>query len=289
VHASVAPSSDTKRSLLLFLAVTFITSWGLWLIAMKTGGSAKHAPTIVPYLLGGFGPVFGAIAVRIRRARRGLPAPARAVRFLNAGLLWWVPLLLIMTSATVVAGVWLEHLTGGAALSLAPGRSAILTAGGAAPFFVGMLLGGPLSEEPGWRGTAYPRLRTSLGRLKAGLLLGVVWAVWHTPLFFIHGTEQAGMGLATWSGLLFMLSVIPMALLTGFAYERVGVAGSMAVHFAVNTTMVLLAVTTPGVQALTIAVQSVLALTLLAGWRDRHAESSTQPSPQLYWVGETQR
>jgi membrane protease YdiL (CAAX protease family) len=256
---------------------------------MKTGGSAKHAPTVVPYLLGGFGPVFGAIAVRIRRARRGLPAPARAVPFLNARLLLWVPLLLIIASATVLAAVWLAHLTGGAAVSLAAGRSAILTAGGPAPFFVSMLIGGPLSEEPGWRGTAYPRLRTSLGRLKAGLLLGTIWAAWHLPLFFIHGTEQAGMGLASWSGLLFMLSVIPMALLTGYAYERTGVAGSMAVHFAVNTTMVLLAVTTPGVQALAIAVQGVTALTLLAGQRDRHAEPSTQPSPQLYWAGETQR
>ena len=288
MHASAAPPSDTRRSLLLFLAVTFITSWGFWLIAMKTGGSAKHAPTIVPYLLGGFGPVFGAIAVRVRRARRGLPAPARSVRFLNAGLLW-VPLLLVMSSATVLAAVWLEHLTSGAAVSLAAGRSAILTAGGPAPFFIGMLIGGPLSEEPGWRGTAYPRLRTSLGRLRAGLLLGAIWAVWHLPLFFIHGTEQAGLGLASWSGLLFMLSVIPMALLTGCAYERAGVGGSMAVHFAVNATMVLLAVTTPGVQALTIAVQSVTALMLLASQRDRPAEPSAQPGPQLYRVGETQR
>jgi uncharacterized protein len=288
MHASAAPPSDTRRSLLLFLAVTFITSWGFWLIAMKTGGSAKHAPTIVPYLLGGFGPVFGAIAVRVRRARRGLPAPARSVRFLNAGLLW-VPLLLVMSSATVLAAVWLEHLTSGAPVSLAAGRSAILTAGGPAPFFIGMLIGGPLSEEPGWRGTAYPRLRTSLGRLRAGLLLGAIWAVWHLPLFFIHGTEQAGLGLASWSGLLFMLSVIPMALLTGCAYERAGVGGSMAVHFAVNATMVLLAVTTPGVQALTIAVQSVTALMLLASQRDRPAEPSAQPGPQLYRVGETQR
>jgi membrane protease YdiL (CAAX protease family) len=288
MHASAAPPSDTRRSLLLFLAVTFVTSWGFWLIAMKTGGSAKHAPTIVPYLLGGFGPVFGAIAVRVRRARRGLPAPARSVRFLNAGLLW-VPLLLVMSSATVLAAVWLEHLTSGAPVSLAAGRSAILTAGGPAPFFIGMLIGGPLSEEPGWRGTAYPRLRTSLGRLRAGLLLGAIWAVWHLPLFFIHGTEQAGLGLASWSGLLFMLSVIPMALLTGCAYERAGVGGSMAVHFAVNATMVLLAVTTPGVQALTIAVQSVTALMLLASQRDRPAEPSAQPGPQLYRVGETQR
>ncbi|MGW1507425.1 CPBP family intramembrane glutamic endopeptidase [Streptomyces mirabilis] len=58
------------------------------------------------------------------------------------------------------------------------------------PFFVGMLVAGPLSEEPGWRGTAYPRMRASLCRLQAGLLLGAVWAVWHVPLFFVRGTLQ---------------------------------------------------------------------------------------------------
>jgi membrane protease YdiL (CAAX protease family) len=49
------------------------------------------------------------------------------------------------------------------------------------------LLGGPLFEEPGWRGFALPRLESRFGPLRASLILGTVWAAWHLPLFLYPG------------------------------------------------------------------------------------------------------
>ncbi|HUR04904.1 MAG TPA: CPBP family intramembrane glutamic endopeptidase, partial [Nonomuraea sp.] len=171
-----------KSGLAAFWAVTFTTSWALWLIAIKLGGSPMSFPTVIPYLLGGFGPVIGAIVVRAGRARRRQPAPAHTVRLrLSARLLWVLPLL-VMASATVLVAALLASLLGGPAVSSTAGQSLIAAVGGPVPFVVSMLIAGPLAEEPGWRGTAYPRLRASMSRLRAGLLLGVVWAVWHLPL-----------------------------------------------------------------------------------------------------------
>ena len=45
-----------------------------------------------------------------------------------------------------------------------------------------------LGEETGWRGYALPRLLGLTGPLSASLLLGVVWAVWHLPLFWTEGS-----------------------------------------------------------------------------------------------------
>jgi len=269
---TIATPVRRQSGLAIFWTVTFTTSWAFWFVAITLGGSPMRSPTVIPYLLGGFGPVFGAIVVRARRARRREPAPAHTVRLRLSMRLFWVLPLLVMASATVLAGTLLADLLGGPVVSLTAGQSLIATMGGPGAFIVSMLIAGPLAEEPGWRGTAYPRLRASLSRLQAGLLLGVVWAVWHLPLFFMPGTVQAAFGLISWSGLLFTFSVIPMALLTGYAYERAGVVAAIAVHFGVNATMALLSVNSPITQAFILAVQIIVAITLLAWQRDRRAD-----------------
>ncbi len=42
-------------------------------------------------------------------------------------------------------------------------------------------------EEPGWRGFALPRLERRYGALKGTLLLGLLWALWHLPAYFVTG------------------------------------------------------------------------------------------------------
>ncbi|MEU4833599.1 type II CAAX endopeptidase family protein [Streptosporangium sp. NPDC023615] len=282
---TTAPPARRQNGLALFWIVTFVTSWASWLTAIMLGGSAMSFPTVVPHLLAGFGPMIGAIVMRARRARRRQPAPAHTVRLRLSTRLFWVPPLLVVASATVVGAALLAYLLGGPEVSLTAGQHLVATIGGPVPFLISMLIAGPLSEEPGWRGTAYPRLRASLSRLQAGLLLGVVWAVWHLPLFFVPGTVQAGFGLFGWSGLLFTISVIPMALLTGYAYERAGVAASIAVHFGVNATMALLSVSSPLTMASVVAVQIVVAIALLASRRGRDDNPPVDADPQPHRAG----
>jgi membrane protease YdiL (CAAX protease family) len=41
-----------------------------------------------------------------------------------------------------------------------------------------------MGEETGWRGFALPRLQEKHSPLKASIILWLLWAFWHTPLFF---------------------------------------------------------------------------------------------------------
>ncbi|MBQ0868166.1 CPBP family intramembrane metalloprotease [Streptomyces sp. A73] len=250
------------------MVITFGVSWACWGTAIGLGGPATPGtPTYTPFLLGAFGPLTGALVIRVRRKRRGEPVPAHAVRFRPAALLQ-APLLMLAASGAVLAAAALGHAAGDTTLSWSDAQDVMKDMGGPAAFLVSMIISGPLSEEPGWRGTAYPRMRATMGRFQIALVLGVVWAVWHLPLFFIDGTVQNDLGLATPSGVLFAVGNIPMAMLVTCAYERAGILASIAVHFAVNTTMVLLNVHTPATQALITGCQILLiALLLLTGRR----------------------
>ncbi|AVX03342.1 CAAX prenyl protease [Maritalea myrionectae] len=48
-----------------------------------------------------------------------------------------------------------------------------------------LLLGGPLQEEFGWRGILLPKLLDRTGPEAASILIGLIWGLWHLPLFFM--------------------------------------------------------------------------------------------------------
>ena len=88
-------------------------------------------------------------------------------------------------------------------------------------------------EEVGWRGYALPRLAPRLGLAKASVVLGVVWACWHLPFFFMSGTDTTGQSFP-----LYLLQVTAFSVAMAFLFWRAG--GSllpvMLLHAAANNT-----------------------------------------------------
>lgn len=57
-------------------------------------------------------------------------------------------------------------------------------------FVIYFFLGGSFGEEFGWRGFALPRMLQNYNPLIAALILGILWSIWHVPLFWLVGTSQ---------------------------------------------------------------------------------------------------
>jgi len=57
-------------------------------------------------------------------------------------------------------------------------------------FLVGLAFGIPAGflEEIGWMGFAFPRMRQNSPALRAAVLLGLLWGLWHLPVINFLGT-----------------------------------------------------------------------------------------------------
>lgn len=97
-----------------------------------------------------------------------------------------------------------------------------------------LALGGPLAEEIGWRGFLLPRLQRKLSPFQASLAIGIVWACWHLPLYFIADTSQYGN-----SFYVFLMATIGYAIAITWVFNRTN--GSLLIsilfHTAINTTL----------------------------------------------------
>jgi hypothetical protein len=122
------------------------------------------------------------------------------------------------------------------------------------------VLGGPLNEELGWRGFALPALQRQLRPLTASLVLGILWAVWHLPLFWITGASQAG----TPPGWI-LLQIVCLSVLFTWLYN--GTDGSLFLalvfHTALNSTGAVLPLL-PAATGSTQAIRFTVAVTVIA-------------------------
>ncbi|PKO68604.1 MAG: CPBP family intramembrane metalloprotease [Betaproteobacteria bacterium HGW-Betaproteobacteria-16] len=89
---------------------------------------------------------------------------------------------------------------------------------------------GPV-EELGWRGLALPLLQRRLAPLWAGLLLGLVWSVWHFPAFLLSGTPQGA-----WSFMPFLIGSTAISVIVTplFNASRGSILLPALIHFQAN-------------------------------------------------------
>lgn len=75
---------------------------------------------------------------------------------------------------------------------------------------------GPI-EEFGWRGLALPLLQRKLAPIWAGLILGVIWGLWHLPAFLLSGTQQS-----EWLFTAFFAGCLAISVITTALFNKSG-------------------------------------------------------------------
>jgi hypothetical protein len=138
------------------------------------------------FLVGGFVPSLLAIFLTWKKERwSGLRILARRIIQFKLGWRWYGYTFLIVVAGTA-GQLTINKLLGNTFnghLFLAQLSS-----------FLPLLIIGPLSEEIGWRGYALERLQARWNGLTSSLIVGLVWALWHLPLFMMVGTSYHELG-----------------------------------------------------------------------------------------------
>ena len=232
-----------RHDLAVFLVLAFALSWAVWPFVLLD----PESEAMIPY-----GPIIAVFVVL------ALTRGWASVRDLLASMVrWrvapqWYAVALLLPVAIVLVAFYLVAFFGGSsptAADFAGWYTLPLS------FLVTTLIGGALTEEPGWRGFLLPRLQSKYAPLVASLIVGVVWASWHLPLLISDPTSQR-------PPLQFFALVLAQSVVFTWVYN--GTRGSLLLvilmHGAFNTMMKFLGSTLMGSAAFGLFWWSLAAL-----------------------------
>ena len=181
---------DSKRCK-VFLLFTFTLTWlAWWILAYLTRAGLLEFESItgqIIFILGGSAPTVGAyIAVLLTTNEGTLKEFHSRVLNIKVGFMFYLYAIL----APIVlglAGLAIAYMTGGLyfeAHTIQPLYFFIPL------FFTSIFMGG--LEEFGWRGVLQPALTKKLSLFTANIIIGITWAFWHLPLFYVAGAHHEG-------------------------------------------------------------------------------------------------
>ena len=232
-------SANDKRTvnsyLSAFFILTFAFTWFFWLIGILTSLDiiAPPVPSLVWVVIGAHGPLVASFWLTYKAS--GLPAVKKLLLSgfqLRMKLVWWA---VILVAPFLLAGAafWVNISTG----DFKPDTTLLAQPLLMIPtFFFMFFLGGSFQEEFGWRGFALPRLLALQTPFTASLILGVIWGLWHLPLFYIAGLSQSYMSFG-----LFLPLTLVFSIFFTWVYIKTdyNVFSALLLHAALNSSISL--------------------------------------------------
>lgn len=278
--------------LLAFTVLAYAGSWLAW----SPWWLARNGVGVLPYelpfaavtginQLGLFAGPFAAalIVTGVRSGRAGLSRLlASLVQFRVRGR-WYA---LVLVAIPLAAGIGYLFTSGFSAEADTSGGFLVVFLIGSYLMF---LLGGPLQEEPGWRGVALPLLQHRRHPLTAAFLLGLIHCFWHAPLFATAEWDTARAGAGDYLAYLLLILALSVVMSWVFNGSRGSLLLAILAHNGLNWAILsagglteTAATTWPAALGM-----SMLALIAIAATRGRLAYDPADPADPARLVSPT--
>lgn len=182
-----------NKNIMCYIVMTLGFTWLLQFTPILMGWEVEGASSTTTgisslfYTLGGVMPTFLAVMMVLLKYSRQQKISyfKRAIRVSKNGLMW-ILLVLVFTILQVMIAQGLARIlfdaepfgyTGFEAVARSPHILFVY-------LFFGLITNGPFNEEFGWRGYLLDQLLVRRSIITASLIVGIVWGIWHLPLYF---------------------------------------------------------------------------------------------------------
>jgi len=229
----------SRHPLTAYFILAYVISWGLWFSMVALSLDLKSQPGSIINGVAIFGPTLaGLMLTPVLAGRVGLlqlfgrlsPSQPGMRSYVAAISLPFLIMIVALIIGILMGDSFPTNLVGGAWILPLLAESVRI-----------LFFGGPLGEEIGWRGFALPRLLSNNSSFKASLTLGLIWGIWHAPIYFVTGSGQNDMLMSGGSFAMlfpaFVVWTIGLAVLFTWIYKMTN--GNLLItilfHTAVDT------------------------------------------------------
>jgi len=272
---------EPVASLLKFFPITYAVTWTCFLSVMALSGSTASAVPVRAGLrglllfIGIFAPSFVALGLTARDdGHAGVLALVRRLFQWRVGARWYVFAagyiaaikLTVALVHRVATGAWPRFGLEAWYLMIA------------ATIF-STVVGGQAGEEIGWRGYALPRLAGRFGLAGGSVVLGIIWACWHLPIFFLRGADLYGQSFPVY---VMQVTALSVAIAWLYGHTNGSLLLTMLMHSAINNTKdIVPSAVTGAANPFALSTSLVAWLTLALLWISAVYFIVRMPRPEL--------
>ncbi|WP_373492951.1 lysostaphin resistance A-like protein [Aquiflexum sp.] len=195
-----------EKSISGFLVLTFLISAISFLMMLKIPGSqTPESSTGLPiWLIAIWSPSISAIVMWAIKKKF---ISSIQLAFSLPNFSWWMLLAFIPLAVTAV--FLIIEIKNGNQIEWSNFKLAYLF-----PLIFINLMMGPLGEELGWRAFLYPVIKEKYGWMASALIVGIIWTLWHSPLWFLDSPQSK---IPFWA---FSINVIFLSILMSMIYNH---------------------------------------------------------------------
>jgi len=191
----------TKHSLVVYFLLAYTVSWAGWLPLVILSTSSSSIQWTILMAIGIIGPLLASLIVAsLNNRQKGLRGFFSRIfawkvhyswylaAFATPIIIWFLPTLIhiLLGGPPPVLFIKTPYIPSSCTFLQIHDNTLLCII----LQFIKIFLINSATEEPGWRGTALSKLQKRYNAVLSSIIIGIIHACWHLPLYFIPGTTK---------------------------------------------------------------------------------------------------